>query len=389
MFYSTSKGLIRVAGDQIHHWTSDTGGIGGSLNIIDDQLFWLRGGSEIVRVTGDKLDVIASDSEILSGRNVFVISRPGNTPLWVIGQRGAFEIAEGTTKVGALDTHCADSRINDIERLDDQTFAVATSQHDIIISDYAGQKIRRINRGVGLADNAVLSLFTDRDGSLWAGLNSGLAQIAHQSPVTVFDGNNGPTPGRIDGWFRVGETVYAGSFDGIHQLMPPNSSTGESARFERIIDSVTNAFAFSEFDGDLIFSSSDGLYRLRDDGSYDLFVDLSHNPPKLMADSALVPNRIYAAGQDGLTILERTSSGFEIVGEVLDLGVCFFHTEEEDGDIWLGSYTTGISRIPRAHQLADLNDLPVETYFRSHGLPEEMTWSTVTPGLQERFSSPM
>ena len=62
------------------------------------------------------------------------------------------------------------------------------------------------------------------------------------------------------------------------------------------------------------------------------------------------------------------------------MGVCFFFVEEDDGDIWLGSYDTGISRIPRAHELTDLKDLPVETYFHNHGLPVDMTWTTVTPG---------
>ncbi|MDB4384978.1 hypothetical protein N9Z12_02905 [Opitutaceae bacterium] len=380
VYYSTTNGLIRFRGDEQHHWE----GSGASINIVDGQVYWVRNGQDLMRVSADDLETVVEGSDYFDGRHAHAITRPNQSPIWVIGERGVFEINPADQSLqripGPLDALVREGRVNDIERLDENSFAVATSLYGIIVSDNSGQRIRRLDRDTGLADNAVLSLFTDRDGGLWAGLNSGIAHISHRSPVTVFDGQNGPTPGTIDGWYRINEKVYAGSFDGLYELMPPDPITGRSAKFERIIDTVTNVFAFTHFDGDLIFSSSDGLYRLNDNDQSELFLDLSHNPPKWMAESKLVPNRIYVAGQDGLSILERTPDGLKITGEALDLGLCFFFTEEEDGDIWFGSYATGINRISRAHEISDMNELPVESYFRTHGLPEKMTWTTTTEG---------
>ena len=384
VYYSTPQALIRVRGDEIHHWLSPEARFGGDLSIVDGELYWVAEGSELRRIEGDETPLVATDAKLLNGRKTLGIDRPNRSPLWVIGERGVFELVGDEASFqrvpGPLNDLIQTTRINDIERLDENSFAVATSQHGVIIADNDGQTIRRLDRNSGLADNAILSLFTDRDGGLWAGMNSGLVQIAHKNAVTIFDGTNGPTPGTIDGWYRHRDTVYAGSFDGLYELIPPDSVAGTPAVFERIVDTVTNVFAFTTLDDQLVFSGSEGLYRLNADRSYELVLALSQNPPKTIADSKLIENRIYASGQDGLSVLERTDDGFRILGEVLDLGTSFFFAEEPDGDVWLGSYSTGFTRVPAAHQITDWDNIPVERYWRSDGLPEDMTWTTVTDG---------
>jgi signal transduction histidine kinase/CheY-like chemotaxis protein len=384
IYFTTPQALIRVRGEEIHHWPSIENRNGGALNIVDGNLYWVSEARDLRRIDGDDAPIVVSDPTLFKGRMARAIARPGRLPLWVIGESGVFEIdaANQTWRRvnGALDDLVKATRVNDIERLDAETFAVATSQRGIIIASNDGQRIRQIDREAGLADNAILSLFTDRNGGLWAGLNSGVVQIAHQNPITVFDGTNGPTPGTIDGWYRHQGDVYAGSFDGLYKLQPPDTNSGAPPKFERIVDSTTNVFAFTEVNGDLVFSDAAGLRRLLPDHQTELLVDLAHNPPKSLADSKLVPHRVYASGQDGLTILERTSDGFKILGEVLDLGVSFFQVEESDGDVWLGSYSTGFTRVPAAHEITDWDNIPVERYWRSHGLPENMTWTTVTEG---------
>ncbi len=385
VFFSTPQALIRVRGDDVYHWPSAEGDrYGGSISIVDGKLYWLSRGRQLLRIEGDDAILVLEDKELLDGHTTRGIGRPGQPALWAVSNKGAFEIDPASQRMvrieGPLDDMLRTTRINDIERLDNKTLAIATSQQGLIISSNDGQKIRQIGRNEGLADNAILSLFVDRNNGLWAGMNSGVVQIAHDSPITVFDGTNGPTPGTIDGWFRHDGKVYAGSFDGLYELRAPDTATGISPRFERIVSSVTNVFAFTQHDGDLVFSDSYGLNQLLSGNTTKLILDLSHNPPKSIADSRLVPGRVYASGQDGLSILQRTPEGFEILGEVLDRGTSFFFVEEDDGDVWLGSYSTGFTRVPAAHQITDWDNIPHETYFRSHGLPEEMTWTTVTAG---------
>lgn len=384
VYYVVSAGLVRFRGDQVKLWPTSHDVSRGHLSMLDDQLFWVRNGNELVRVDGDDLVVVARDEHLLTGRAVEGVARAGHPPLWIIGERGVFEIDEPTQTFhrvrGALDTWVSDARVNDAVNLGDDTIAIATSLNGLLISSLDGQTVRKIDRNSGLADNAVLSLFIDRDQGLWAGLNSGVVRVNYRSAVTVFDNTNGPTPGTIDGWFRHDDRVYAGAFDGLYRLETPNPTTGAPAHFLRIVDDLTNVFAFASIDGQLIFSSADGLHQLNDDDSHTLFLDLKHNLPKLMFPARNNSSRFYIAGQDGLSVLERTETEWKITAEFLNAGQAFTAVEEANGDVWFASYSTGFWRIPDANNITDWSNVEALNYNRSHGLSESMTWTTVTPG---------
>ena len=92
------------------------------------------------------------------------------------------------------------------------------------------------------------------------------------------------------------------------------------------------------------------------------------------------PARYYLSGQDGLSVLEKIDSRWTIVAEFLDKGQAFTALEEENGDVWFASYSTGFWRIPDGASLTNWAGVEAENYYRSHGLSPSMTWTTVTPG---------
>ncbi|WP_221029007.1 hybrid sensor histidine kinase/response regulator [Actomonas aquatica] len=385
LYISTPNALVRKRGDDLHYYPAVTPGQARDLIVVGDQLYWKSSDTDLSRIEGDTATVVAHDTEVISGRAPVAAPRDGQPPLWVIGQRGAFEINEATQTLvripGPLDDVARTNRVNALVNLGDGTLALATSQSGLIITSPDGQRIRRLDRETGLADNAVLNLKLDDRGGLWAGLNSGLVRIDYRSPVTVFDNSNGPTPGTIDGWFRHDGKVYAGAFDGLYRLSPPDFTTGRPARFERIIDDITNGFAFAAEDGELYFTSSAGLHRLLPGDQHELVLDLSHSHPKMLFPSRLVPGRYYLAGNDGFAVLQHdNATGWKIVAEKTDIGACFTGVEEANGDFWVASYRSGFWRIPAADRITDWNEYPLENYFRERGVPEATTWCTVTEG---------
>ena len=54
----------------------------------------------------------------------------------------------------------------------------------LVVSDQSGNVIRHINRDVGLPNNTVLSLYPDREGTLWLGLDNGIAQLLTNIPLS-------------------------------------------------------------------------------------------------------------------------------------------------------------------------------------------------------------
>ncbi len=386
LFIATPNALVRKRGEQLHLYPSTTPGGGRDLIAVGDELYWQSGNSDLSRVDGDTLTLVARDAEIMSGRAPVAAPRDGQPPLWVIGQRGAYTIDAATQRFipvpGPLDELARGSRVNAMLNLGDGTLAVATSQRGLIITSPDAQRIRRLDRDSGLADNAVLGLMLDNRGGLWAGLNSGLVRIDYRSPVTVFDETNGPTPGTIDGWFRYHNEVYAGAFDGIYRLQPPDFTSGQPAQFKRIIDDVTNGFAFVEIDDELYFSSAQGLHRLLPNDQHELVLDLSQNHPKLILPSHTMPGHYIVAGNNGFWIVAHDQTGgWRIVTARDDIGTCFTAVEEDNGDIWFASYSTGFWRIPAAQTITDWSAYPIENYDHGQrGVPAATTWTTVTPG---------
>jgi len=59
------------------------------------------------------------------------VTREGQAPLWIIGERGTFELDEDSQTfrrvTGALDTWTSKSRVNDAVNLGDGSIAIATS----------------------------------------------------------------------------------------------------------------------------------------------------------------------------------------------------------------------------------------------------------------------
>ncbi len=62
-------------------------------------------------------------------------------------------------------------------------FAIATSQKGCFIVDRSGNFIQQFSRPDGLQNNNILSVFADRAGSLWLGLDNGIDFIAHNSAI--------------------------------------------------------------------------------------------------------------------------------------------------------------------------------------------------------------
>ncbi len=76
----------------------------------------------------------------------------------------------------------ADYNIYDAVQVGDH-FALATNRKGCFIVDRQGGFVQQFSRHDGLQNNNILSIFTDRAGNLWLGLDNGIDFIAQNSPV--------------------------------------------------------------------------------------------------------------------------------------------------------------------------------------------------------------
>jgi len=383
-FFASSRGVVRWQDGKARVWP-DRNGRWTSFFVLGSQLYVHRGRAGLWRYENGDFTPICQADEIAQDWVLVPLSLAGERLRVAMSFSGVFSIdlrsGDLIREDGPLDAIAQSTRLNGGQRLSDGSFALATSGKGLVLIAPDGRRLRIFDRSTGLADNVILSLGEDREGGLWLGFNSGAARLDLASPVSVFDAGNGPTPGTADVWGRHDGRLYLGTFDGVYELQPGDPLQGTGARFERFTEGMGNVFGLLSVEGEFVVAHSQGLSRLYPDGSFDLLVDTRPNSPYWLTRSKLRPERFYLGGQRGLTVVERTSSGWVKIGERLDLGDVHNLVEEPDGTLWMSTYSRGFWRLPQAHAITDWKAAVYEQYHRDCGLPPDFVWATVTPGL--------
>ncbi len=83
----------------------------------------------------------------------------------------------------AVNKMLSKSRLNKVLPLSNGDIALGTIGEGIYIADSQGSLLHHIYRERGLQNNAVLALYEDMDGNLWAGLDKGLDLVVMNSPL--------------------------------------------------------------------------------------------------------------------------------------------------------------------------------------------------------------
>ncbi|WP_415909666.1 ligand-binding sensor domain-containing protein [Oleiharenicola sp. Vm1] len=378
------RGVVQCEDGRFTAWPNPTPG-GVSLHRVGGEMLALVAGTGLFRLEPGGRRTLVSDAPAFRGSaRTASAPLPDGRVLFVVTHGGAyvFDPRTGTAAPlpGPLDDIARGTRINDALRLPSGEIAVATAAQGLVVLSPDLRRIRRFDRSTGLADNGVISLALDRDGGLWVGFNSGLARLAIDSPVTVFDATNGPTPGTVDAWGRHAGRLYAGTYDGLYRLEPATAD-GAPARFARISDQVVHIFGFASHRGRLLVAAQAGLYQFDEDDRPELVVDCRANSPFGLLPSPRVPGRFYLPAQSGLVIVEHDATGWHTRADLRTLGDAHTAVLDDEGSLWLGTYNRGFWRLPRADTTADVSTLVPEQFFNGRGLPGNMVWTNVTPGV--------
>jgi DNA-binding CsgD family transcriptional regulator len=257
-----------------------------------------------------------------------------------------------------------------MEGLNTDEFVIGTSSEGLFVIRKEGKLIQKLSINEGLLDNSILSLFVDRDGNLWTGLNHGISMIAYNAPVKFIRPNK---TYELSGYATVvhNNHLFLGTSYGAYAV--PLTETDNDlaflqANFQYITGSDGLVYRFEEVNQQLLMAHNEGTFVINDREANKISPEASWAFVPL---SAVMPSENVLVGNYfGLKRLQYSNNRFTAFPNMNGIKESFrFIAIDNDQYIWASHPYRGIFRI----QLApDFNSYTHQLYTEKEGLPSAL-----------------
>ena len=223
-------------------------------------------GKGLYELKNDQLHYVANSKilgntgvlSILPFKNNQLLIGTAKNGLFVYNEQGIIPFESNATDF--LKTY----QLNNGTQVLDHYFAFGTILNGIYIIDENGNLVQHINKTSGLQNNTVLSLYTDADKNLWAGLDNGIDRIEINSPLYYYFDKSGKF-GTVYSSIIHDHKIYLGTNQGLFYSDWP-SDTNNAFRnfdFKFIENSQGQVWDLSLQDGQLICGHNEGTFIIK------------------------------------------------------------------------------------------------------------------------------
>lgn len=276
------------------------------------------------------------------------------------------------------------SSIFSARQLSNGDYAFGTIQNGLYIADAQGRVLQHLNRFKGLQNNTVLSMFEDRSGNLWLGLDNGIDYIEINSPLSIFDHT-----------FHIESTYSSVVFDGLLYVgtnqglfvTPMNQldKNGESQdNFQFIEGTEGQVWKLDVVDNTLLCGHNFGLFQVKgnravkitSERGYWSFLSLDPSSDTLICGT--YNGLSVIVNDNGNWCFSNRVEGFNESSRNLARGVGKY-------EIWMAHGYRGIFQLNLNSKLTK-----VESYKllgAESGLPAELPYNVFTIGNETIFTS--
>ncbi|WP_116108559.1 triple tyrosine motif-containing protein [Lewinella sp. IMCC34191] len=203
------------------------------------RLYWYEGGEVRVEAPGDLMFAHAAHDKLwvpVTGEGIYRYTPaggkmllPGSDPgdpvvgvveagegMLVATRDGIHRYRDGEYEAWSDSANriLTGQQINRVLALRSGGVAVGTIMGGVYVFGAGGELEYQLSYGNGLSNNTVLSLFEDRDGNLWAGLDRGLNLIVRSEPLLFYRSGGRPI-GATYAAFRYRGQLYVGTNQGL------------------------------------------------------------------------------------------------------------------------------------------------------------------------------
>lgn len=266
----------------------------------------------------------------------------------------------------------------------DGYFGIGTRQSGLIVIDSEGHLIQHINKQMGLQNDYVTNLKTDREGNLWVTLKEGISLIQISSPLSrILDSSNSETKIYCSQIYQ--NKLYIGTDNGLFWLNWEDYKNGkrENVHFQHVSGMSENVWNIGVFGNSLLAFEKNGVF------------EVSGTSAKATAKidgvwkGILVPNHpdlLIAGGYTGLYLLKNKNGSWEYQHKIKGFDESSRVIEfDKDGNIWIAHGYKGIFKLKLNETFNSVQD--VQFYDQKNGFPSSLFLNTFKIGDQILFGT--
>lgn len=245
-------------------------------------------------------------------------------------------------------------------------YAFGTILNGIIIIDESGNVVQRINKSGGLQNNTVLSLFSDDEQDLWAGLDNGIDRIDITSPLYFYLDKAGKF-GTVYSSIIFNNKIYLGTNQGLfYSDWSTNSKLFQSFDFKLIEKSQGQVWNLSLIDGQLLCGHNEGTFRVMND-SFEKISEIKGG--WIIEKLKTSPDRLIQGTYTGLVIYNKQSDGrWRFSHKIAGFNApSRFVEQDAKGNIWVSHVNRGVFRLKLDKDLRQVVDK--KSFDKNSGLP--------------------
>jgi ligand-binding sensor domain-containing protein/DNA-binding CsgD family transcriptional regulator len=246
-------------------------------------------------------------------------------------------------------------------------FAFGTILNGIVIIDKGGNVVQHVNKSSGLQNNTVLSLYTDAEQNLWAGLDNGIDRIEVNSPIYYYFDKTGRF-GTVYSSIIYNNKIYLGTNQGLYYsdwVIPGTRRLYQSFDFKLIPGSQGQVWELSLQDGRLLCGHNDGTFQVNGN-AITMVTSLSGG----WTIKKLNNGQLIQGSYTGLIIYNKDAAGNWLFGHKIEgfTEPSRYVEQDNKGQLWISHAYKGIYKVTLS---ADRKRVISQKYYdKRSGLPD-------------------
>ncbi|MEO1033023.1 MAG: ATP-binding protein [Bacteroidota bacterium] len=363
IYFQSGKFIFRIdQNEEVKIWEFKTNPIR-RIFIINNKLFALQPEIGLLEYKNGEFQVSNITEHFKDVISNFIIDLPQG---WLFKKDNILMVFTGSEIIPFQNEAQEDFKIYGIDKcikLKNNTLLFNTrSEGGVIILNSEGKLIRKFNKKSGLQNDNILNMFEDRQGSIWLASQSGISRIDIGSNLSFYTESSGLRGTVQDIEFFNGK-MYVATSDDVMVL--------EKDGFENVNIKNTYIWDITKINQQLIISSSDGIFALKNDGKiltidneklYSKSIPLTEHKASIVA---VHDDGIIQAFWNGQSWIKQEYSK-NIAGSVRDV------IQLKSGELWLKTRSNGIFLLSyQTYENGKINfsKALLKQYSNSEGVP--------------------